>query len=59
MEYPSKDNLGVVIQFLDGEGRQLIEIKVVRGDYSYSHIAVAEWCNEFRQGRESTKRFGR
>ena len=30
-------------------------MKAVYGDCSYSHTAVVEWCNKFRQGRESTK----
>ena len=34
-------------------------IKAVYGDYSYSHTAVVEWCNKFRQGRESTKDLAR
>lgn len=40
-EYPSKDNLRALIQFLATKGRQPMEIyarmKAVYGDYSYSH----------------------
>ena len=59
----SKDNLCAVIQFLAAEGRQPMKIctrmKAVYGDYSYSHTAMVEWCNKFRQGRKSTKDFAR
>ena len=59
IQNPSKDNLRAVIQFLAAEECQPMEIytrmKAVYGDYSYSHTAVVEWCNKFREGRESTK----
>ena len=32
-----------------------MRMKAVYGGYSYSHMPVVEWCNKFRQGRESTK----
>ena len=32
-----------------------MRMKALYGDYSYSHMAVVEWCNKFCQGRESTK----
>ena len=34
-------------------------MKAVYNAYSYSHTAVVEWCNKFRQGRESTKDLAR
>ena len=63
IQNPSKVNLRRVIHFLAAEVRQRIAIytrlQAVYGDYCFSHTAVVEWCNKFRQGRESTKDLAR